>query len=235
MDQGIIDKIRKLLARGDEARNDNPHEREIAMRQAHALLARHGLQLADVGDVDAQEVLGRLGRQACGLKTRYLWETGVWHAICELHGSTLVRFGGREQKVWVIGREIRAEAIKAMARYCVDSILNEARSNGLNVPGFGYGAKVGIWQQVNRILRAMEAGQLGDEIVSSSTALVLVSQHKNALVEAKTATKEFFPRLSKGRGPTVRDHDAYSAGRAFGSKIGLNTQIGGGSTRKQLT
>ena len=32
MDQKIIDRIGKLLARGDEARNDNEHERSIAMR-----------------------------------------------------------------------------------------------------------------------------------------------------------------------------------------------------------
>ena len=35
MNQKILDKISKLLARADEGRNDNPHEREIAMRHAN--------------------------------------------------------------------------------------------------------------------------------------------------------------------------------------------------------
>jgi len=35
-----IEKIQKLLARADADRNDNDHEREIALRQANALMAK---------------------------------------------------------------------------------------------------------------------------------------------------------------------------------------------------
>lgn len=43
----ILDRIRKLLAMAnDERGNDN--ERETALRQAHAMLTKHGLELADV-------------------------------------------------------------------------------------------------------------------------------------------------------------------------------------------
>lgn len=235
MDQSVIDKIRKLLARGDEARNDNAPEREIAMRHAHALLAKHGLTLTDVGDEDSRGQLGRLGRQECGLSTKFVWEAGVWSQIAKLNGCKIVRKGGNARGVWVIGRELRGEVVKSMARYCVDSIIAEARRQGFTLAGFGYGAWGGIAQQVDRILADMEAGRLDGEAVSTCTALVLVSQHKNALVEAQRVTAEFFPNLRKGRGGSTRDHSGYSAGKAYGERISLNAQVTGGKAPAALT
>lgn len=48
----IADKIRKILRRADESRNDSAEEREVAMRKAQALLMEHGLSMADLGELD---------------------------------------------------------------------------------------------------------------------------------------------------------------------------------------
>ena len=48
----IADKIRKILRRADESRNDSDAEREVAMRKAQALLMEHGLSMADLGELD---------------------------------------------------------------------------------------------------------------------------------------------------------------------------------------
>ena len=71
MNQKIIDKIAKLLARADESRNDNPHEREIAMRQANSLLVKHGLSMTDVTDqAETKEILQTVKQSLDGLLLR---------------------------------------------------------------------------------------------------------------------------------------------------------------------
>ena len=224
MDSAVIAKIQKLLARGDEARNDNEHEREIAMRHAHALLAKHGLEMADVtGAEEMRDHLGPLVKGECGLETKWIWEAGVWQAIAELNGCKIVRSG--KKSVYIVGRRVRADVIKSMARFVVDSIIREARKSGYTVNGFGQGAWAGVSEQVRRILRDMERGNLDGEQLTTGTALILVNQHALAITEAKDATKEFFPNLRTSRGSRTRDHSGYSAGREYGKSIGLNQQV----------
>ncbi len=231
MDNAVVEKIQKLLARGDEARNDNPHEREIAMRHAHALLAKHGLQLADVTDAaEMREHMGRLGRQECQTATKFVWESGVWNEIARLNGCKVLRALG-SGKVWVVGRELRAEVVKSMSRYCVGSIRREGKRLGFPLAGFGSGAWTGIAAQVSDMLRAMESGQLDGEQVSTGTALILVSQHKNAMVEADAAVAELF-RKTRSSSYRITNHHGYSAGKEYGKSISLNQQLGGGRQQK---
>lgn len=228
MDNAVVEKIQKFLARGDAARNDNPHEREIAMRHAHALLAKHGLELSDVTEAsELRETMGRLGRQECGTETRWIWEACVWNEIARLNGCKVLRSPG-QRKVWVVGRELRSEVVKSMSRYCVDSIRREAQRLGYPGASFGNGAAGGIAKQVSEILVAMEAGKLDGEQLSTSTALVLVNQRKNALVEADGAVKELFGKVRSGTGSSSTGH-GYLAGREYGSKLSLNRQVGGGN------
>jgi hypothetical protein len=118
MDQKIIDRIGKLLARADEARNDNEHERAIAMRQAHAMLAMHGLSLADVTEAAmTKENFGILGRTEVECMTRYRWESGVWGQVAKLNTCAIV--GSGTKKIWLIGRQLRCEVVKSMSHWLV--------------------------------------------------------------------------------------------------------------------
>lgn len=228
MDTRILEKIRAVLARADEARNDNPHEREIAIRQANAMLAQHGLTLAEVTDeAEVKENLGILGRTERQLETKFVWESGVWAQIAKLNGCYIVRSPGHtKQRVWLIGRQLRCEVVKSVAQWVVQSIIREAIKQSYPKASFGNGAWSGVSEQVSRILAQMARGEMGNETVSTGTALILVDQHKKALIEAKGARDEFFPRLRSGSYRVSVNH-GYSAGREYGSRIGLNQQVGG--------
>jgi hypothetical protein len=232
MNDAIIKKIQKLLARGSTDHNDNEHEREIAMRQAHALLAKHGLAMADVTDPAViRDHLGPLGRSFYSLGTRYLWEPTVWNSIARLNGCRVVR---GDRKVAVIGRQARVQVVASMAAYVIAAVTRQAKAEGFPIAGFGQGASIGVDRQVSKILESMAAGDVGEEKVSTGTALILVDQHKGALVEAKTAMKEFYPSLRTVYSRGSSNRSARSAGYAYGQKVSLNSQLGSGAGRPAL-
>lgn len=230
MDSNIIKKISKLLARADAGRNDNEHEREIAMRQAHALLAKHGLSMADVSEDEQAEALGAKGRTSMDVG-RYVWKALVINQACKLNGCHCVRSARKSgQTVWIIGRHLHCTVAKEMSNYLINSITQEAKRNGHNLKDFGNGAAAGITGQVKRILADMKKGIVGDEQMSESTALVVVNQHEKALAEAKETASEFFPRTAS-HAYSSRTGEDYYAGKDYGSKVGLNRQVGGGAKR----
>lgn len=231
MNNHIIEKIRKLLARADAGRNDNEHEREIAMRQAHALLAKHGLSMAEVGQAEQDEALGAKGRTSLDIG-RYVWKALVINEVCKLHGCHCVRTARKSgQTAWIIGRHLHATVAKEMSTYLIDSITKEAKRGYHNVKDFGVGAANGIAQQVYRILADMKAGKVGEEQVSASTALIVVNQHEKALAEARDTAAEFFPRLRSYTYSGGRATSDYHAGKDYGSRVSLNKQVGGGAKR----
>jgi hypothetical protein len=237
MDNSIIEKIRKLLARADEARNDNEHEREIAMRQAHAMLAKHGLSMADVPEAEQAESEGALGRMSDDIG-RAVWPAGVFDAIAKLNGCRVIRNPARNGKgasVWVIGRRVRCEITRDMARWLIKSIEREARKGGHKGTQFGTGAWYGIAEQVRRILANMQAGQVDGQTLAPGMALMVVNQHKNALVDAERAQKEFFPRTRTGGTQAALGGSSFHAGKSYGASVGLNGQVGRTSGSRLLT
>jgi len=230
MDNSIIDKIQKLLARGDADRNDNEHERTIAMRQAHSLLAKHGLSMADISEAEQTEATGALGRQSVEIG-RYVWQSGVYGQIAKLHGCAIIRESRRgKQTVWLIGRHLHCEIAKNMAAYICHSIAMQAAREGHNITQFGTGAWNGLAQQVRDILANMAQGKVNGEQLSTGTAMVLVNQHHKALTEAQDTLRSFWPHTTKGGTYRSRGGDSYSAGHNYGRKVGLNKQVNGHGT-----
>ena len=232
----ILEKVRKLLAIADAGRNDCENERATAMRQAHALLAKHGLEMAQVGDIDAQtDFLGALVKGTFAMRTKGVWEAGIYNAIAKMNGCTCVRSpsrNGEPAKVYIFGRKVKAEVIRQMSIYVVESVLREARKLGHPVVSFGIGAWSGVSKQVDGILANMQRGQIDGEQLPQSTALMVVDQHKQSLIDATRIRDEAFPRLTTGRGSRVSNGSAYHAGRAYGSSIGLNSQVGQSSAKR---
>lgn len=222
----IIKKIQKLLARADEARNDNPHEREIAMRQAHALLAKHGLAMSDVeGEAQPED---KLGRSFVTLSARATWVQGVWGAVARLNGCEVVRVGTAPTKLAIIGRQLRVEVTTSMARFVVASIERESQSWGRDKVAFGVGAWTGVSKQVNVILRRMQEGIVGEERLSEAKSLVVVSQHNTAACDAKRAVAHFYGETQSRSYSHRGDAQARAAGRKYGERVGLGNQIEGG-------
>jgi hypothetical protein len=231
----IIDKVRKLLAIGDAARNDSANERETAMRQAHALLAKHGLEMGQVTDHDATvDYLGALVKGTFTLQTKGVWEAGIYDQIARMNGCKCVRSpsrNGEPAKVFIFGRKVRAELIRQMSIYVVDSVRREARKQGHAVTAFGSGAWSGVARQVDQILANMQAGKIDGEQLSQSTALMVIDQHKQSIIEATRIRDDAFPRLTKGSGGRTRNYAAHSAGKEYGRSIGLNNQVGHSGAR----
>ena len=233
MKQKLIDKIMAILAKADEGRNDNPHEREIAMRQANALLVKHGLSMTDITDqTEKKESFGALGRKQHTLSTRFVWESGVWSAVAELNNCRVIRTPRRGLiSIWIIGRQLNCTVTKQIAEYAVNSIKREAKTQGHTVCSFGVGAWSGIREQVANIIEARSSGIVDGEKLPESTAILVIDQNKQALVETNKATMEFFPRLSRDSYGYGGDRCGVSAGKDYGRKISLNNQINGTAQR----
>lgn len=78
----ILDKIRKCLALANDSRG-NPTECENAMRQAQALMAKHGFTEMDV---DAAQVATLSVRSRVSVKSPPQWEVNMMHKICAMYG-----------------------------------------------------------------------------------------------------------------------------------------------------
>jgi hypothetical protein len=234
MNQKIIDKITKLLARADESRNDNPHERAIAMRQANSLLVKHGLSMTDISSQsELADNYGALGRKQHTLSSRYVWESGVWSAVARLNGCKVIRSPRRGLiQIWIVGRQLNCTVTQQIAEYAVNSIKREAKNQGHTVCAFGVGAWTGITEQIDAIIAAKLRGELDGEQLPESTALVVVNQHKNAIAETGKAYREFFPRAVSGSYGYGGSRSGMSAGKDYGKSINLNNQIGGAGQRR---
>lgn len=79
----IINKIKKCLAL---SASSNEHEAEIALRQARALMEKHGIEDADVLAANASEQSAKAG--ACSTPAN--WETVLANKISSAFGCSLV-------------------------------------------------------------------------------------------------------------------------------------------------
>jgi len=222
----ILDKVRRILARADEARNDNEHERAIALRQAHALLAMHGLAMADVNTADeARDELGAVGRGFVEFENRLLYPVGIYTAIARLNGCAAVKIpnGKAPPKLAIIGRRLSVSMTRQIGAYVVESVRREAATWGLDANSYGVGAWAGVSQQVDLILLRQAEGLIGDEQVSRSNALVITNQYLASVAEATTAMRGFYPTTKPARRyASYGNPTAQAAGRSYGEAIGLN-------------
>lgn len=234
----VISKIKKLLARADAQRNDNSHEREIAMRQATILLAKHGLAMSEVEGAGDAHGFGALGKLEISTGRAARWIPMIYNQIGRLNGCKVLRLPGRG--VVLFGRAMRVTVARQMADYVINSICREADLQHSKTPhvhgrkfrtDFGDGAASGVYQQVNDILEAQKRGQLGDDQLSGSMAMVVVNQHKNALAEADRHMRSNYS-VRSGSAKQARVSNAFYAGREYGRNVSLNTQVGSSGQRK---
>ena len=155
---------------------------------------------------------------------------------------------GRDQqhcdRAVIIGREMRVQVAKSMAEYVASSIRREAAKAWQNAYGvsprtfhadFGTGAAIGVKHQVREIMDARKRGELGAERISASQALVVVGQHQQALTEADQWMREKNPNIAGAYKAKQRElTQATRAGYAYGTKVSLNNQLGGGAKRAAI-
>lgn len=225
--QKVLDKVRKLLAMGQDSRG-NEQERETAMRQAYALLARHNLNLDDVGDGKPQEEERKLVSVSF---ESYPWARDIANHLAHLFFCRyfyIKPIGGKKGLHFFVGKVSNATTASELAAYVVRSVLRQSsREFGSTTApaacAFDKGAAAAIGQRCWAMRREAEG-----EKHSESRALVLVDVYKaeDAANEAWLAEHVKNLRQGKDRQRDVRDRAAYASGQAYGSKVSLTNQIG---------
>ncbi len=215
----IIQKIKACLARADEERNANEHERAIALRQANALMEQYSIEIIDLGDT---EDLGPVGEEEHSIGAKP-WKAMVYNNLAPLYGVKILYGRGL---VTMIGRAHYRNVVSDMAHYLMASIEREAKAMSGDKSykaDFRKGAAQGIHTTVKRILKERAKAHEG---VSASKALVLVDHFKNEMQATNDWVAEHFGKI-RTRSPTkVRNWGAYHDGKAYGESLNLSDQLG---------
>ena len=230
-----IEKIQKLLARADADRNDNDHEREIALRQANALMAKHELSSIDLTESEQRKELGDLTESDDRVGTA-VWNSSIYSSIAEMNNCQVIR--SHNKTIHILGHSSKVAITRDLAAYCIRSIKREipkawnayigkanASKRSFNT-SFGNGAANAIYTNVHNIIDARKRGNINGEQLSSSQAMILVDLHKKQLAEVNAFFKKAYPSTRKGSGSRSYSNAGYSAGKSFGSGLSLNNQLG---------
>ncbi len=213
----VLKKIQALLARADETRNDNQYEREIALRQAYALMRAHQVSTSDLSEAELNAELGELVRDSVPQPGRtVLWKLRIISAMTILHSCQLVRTA---EKLHFIGREVNIAVAKEMGDYLIRSIMRECTDQPASYrTSFGNGCAQAIHRRVKEMLTRESGG--------NGTDMVVVNQRDMLTKEAADYLKRLYPNSQKtNRRTRVRDLDGYLDGQAFGGSVGLSKQL----------
>lgn len=224
-DAKILEKVRKLLAMANHE-NANEHERDTAMRQAHALLTKHGLDMVSVENHVKEKIdpRGEYTHEDWSIA----WTRGVRASIAKLFMCQYYygdKINGTRQLHHFVGRESNATTAEYMSVFVVGSILKEGRKRyGSNLcpqtRAFGEGAASRLYQRV-------------EQLISTKIQEVQASDGKGlALIDLRTAedegndhyVKDWKIRKAVARNTRV-DREAYAAGQSHANNIGLSVQV----------
>ena len=241
MNEKLLSKIKNLLARADQARNDNENEREIALRQAESLMAKHAISHLDLSNEAQRQTVGALTDTTVARRTRELWPLHIMHNLCPLYRCRLVKLGGN--RVHLFGHRTNIDIMLSMSDYCVKSIRREMSTAYNAQPGFksnrrrfntsfGNGASVGIKRQVSQMIAQRDRGDIPE--IQKSSALIVVDQYKHQQLQVNNQLGKAYPRLRKGTGSRSTNAAGYHAGKRYGSSMNLGGQLGGKSPSGQL-
>lgn len=218
VEKSVVRKIRALLARADAARNDNEHERAIALRQATKLMDKYGISEVAVNAEDdprASEFYEYEGGR---------WRSSIVFYIADLYGCRSYHLRGT-RKAAIVGRLSHRQTVLAVAQFVIASVDREAkkRSRGMGQAwgaSFRKGAAAGIAEQVFWIKAQRERG----ETSSPGQALAVVNHYlaENDANDAFLKNSNVKLRMSR---ISISNGYGYGNGKDYGSRINLRGAI----------
>lgn len=222
----VLDKVRKLIQLAtNEAASEG--ERENAVRQAHKLLAKHNLAMADVEKFTKQEGRIKENLQTFGMQ----WCQDAAKCIGELFFCKYFigeKVNGTKLNHYFVGKESNAVTAALMTEYVIASILKEGRKKFTHnlspeTRNFAIGAVDSLYWRI----KEMKKKAPDAESESTGTSLVLADYYETEMESnmAWLATEGTELVSLKRREPKVSNVSAYNAGRKFGDTINLNSQI----------
>ena len=236
MSERLLKKMRALLKMSREAVNE--HEASTAMRQLHALLAKHNV---DMGEIDGPEKSQTVDSETLDIYIRP-WVKTIANAVARLYFCKIYLKGGRKGIV-VVGTETN----RHFALHMIDNIIHtinlasqkEASARWPKGPewsqfqtSFLNSASITIYHRCEDLIEQSMRGSLEDE---TGTAMVLASVYDthNALTTA------FMNQLGlrKGRASKFQMHDRAGAiaGKAAGNRVQLTRSLQAKNAQKALS
>lgn len=239
----VLDKIRKLLAL---AESDNPHEAALALARAQALMDRHRITEAMVGD-NGQAApsepfeIAQAPLFEGGLV--FQWRVRLAMILATPNGCFIyTQRAGKGKQVCVVGKPSQIARVRYLLEFCMAETdrlaAKEAQGNGLTYANnFRLGCvdaiALAIAEERKAVRNAMQAE------ATSSSALVVV-QNAIALVDDEARRARDFAaqafggfRKSKSSGSTydgrAREHGRQSGKNIYGAAS--STKLGGGQAR----
>lgn len=225
-EEKVLDKVRKLLAMANDERG-NEHEREQALRMAHNMLTKYGLDMSDVDRAirDKEDPRGRFDSEGWSMR----WSLQIRNSIAKLFMCRYFygrKINGTRCEHSFVGRESNAVTAMYISDYVINSILKEGRrlyKHNLSpeTRAFAVGCADRIRERVLDMIK-----EKGAELAGTGKDLVLRDMAKSEDEANAAFLEEMGTRLvsKKARQSSV-NIKAYGAGKEYGGKIGLNVQV----------
>lgn len=222
----ILSRVRKMLALAADA-GATEHERDNAMRMAHATLAKYNLDIAMVEDAG-----GKVESEERGILRAVFfgrpWARQVAGSIADLFFCSYICATHKKAKMTqhcFIGRQSNAITAREMSAYLVDSVIKESRKfrhHGNAVcRSFCIGAANAISRRVDKLIE-----ERSQDKATPGTSLVLASLYSREAAANLVVFEEAFPKTRLTRsGKGTNSNLGYSAGFDYGDKVSLDRQI----------
>lgn len=216
-----------MLAIANDERGASEAERDLALKMAHDLLAKHELDMADVAESVREKDDPRGSFMNTGWNTPYA--KTIRNAMSKLfrcyyyHGAKINATRGEH---FFIGRESAATTAMYMSDWVIKSLLREAdwryeHRLSANGRAFCVGAANRLWHRVKEIVAEKQK-----EFTATGSALVLYDiaareeEANLSFIEARGVQLV----MDKSRSHTVNTQ-AFESGKEYANAINLNTQI----------
>lgn len=222
----IFEKIKKCMAL---SASSNEHEAEAALRQARAMMEKHGIDHADMLAYEACEESVRAGAK----NKPSSWETRLAAKIADAFDCRLVFVSGWRNGEWTF---IGVDASPEIAGYAFSVLLRQCkRARTEHIDTFLSRCKTATKTRradlfcdgwVNAVTGKL-AAFIGDERAENAIE-AYVAKHYPAL-------KDMAPR-NRNTGKKLRDHEYgdYMRGGAVGKNAELNRGVDGAEPQARL-
>ena len=246
--QKIIEKIQKLLAM-----TSSPNEAEAmtAMKMAQELLQKHDLEVADVkarigGQAEPDESVGQ-EEVPNGMRTAPAWHGWILSGLAKANNCQSYSQGG---SFYLIGKPHRVAVVKSLFSYLLDTVEREQKAAMVKAKGDPmsepnrYGTQRYSWRKWSTDFKQGMASRIHKRLAEQAkvcgsgqvSALAVQNQATLARQEIDAWMRSNGMRLTR-RTTHTRNSSGYGAGQSAGDRVGLNSQLGGGSgsSRRMLS
>jgi hypothetical protein len=228
----ILKKVQALMAKADENQNDNEAEREIAMKKALALLAKHNMTLADASTVE-DELVRIVQPIRHGPWARYIFQS-----IARLYFCEALFFSRRDNsKVVYYGKELDAKIAHEIAYWVQESfwkeglkVKREFGGHNCHLTSFLNMASRRISARCLEIIQSASIGNLDDG--TGSTMLVPMSVYEQAWSKARDQFPDNVSKINSKQ--EITSYGAAMRGRDAADKINLGRQIAETGRNQQM-